>query len=60
MLLTSTFSKLLADRSGATSIEYALMLGMMALVCITSFNAVGGASNGVWGDTATRITAVMR
>ena len=59
-MLLSLVSRFAGARSGATSIEYGLMLGMMALVCITSFNAVGGVSGDVWGDAAVKVGAAMK
>ena len=47
------------DCSGATSIEYSLIIAMMALVCIGGFKALGGSSGGAWGTTANLVTAAM-
>lgn len=33
--------KLLADRRGATAIEYALIAALIALACIIAFNSLG-------------------
>jgi len=35
------FRRFLHDRSGATAIEYGLIAGLIAVVCITAFTAVG-------------------
>ena len=47
------------DDAGATSIEYGLIIGLMALVCITSFKFLGGSSSGKWGTMAATATAAM-
>lgn len=46
--------------AGATSIEYGLIIGLMALVCITAFGMVGGASGGAWGLTAGKVGTAMQ
>ena len=37
-----TFIKLLKTEEGSTAIEYALIVTLIAVVCIASMNAVGG------------------
>jgi pilus assembly protein Flp/PilA len=39
--MTALFKRFLADQSGATSIEYALIAGGIALAIITSVNSLG-------------------
>ena len=48
------------DERGATSLEYAIMLAMMSIACITAFRAVGGTSGGAWGDTANKVSNAMK
>jgi pilus assembly protein Flp/PilA len=53
-------ARFVSDETGATAVEYSLMCGLMALVCITAFTQLGGASGGAWADMAGKITAVMK
>ncbi len=45
----------LKSESGATSIEYAFMLGLVILVCIVGIGVFGLATNSTMQDNATRI-----
>ena len=45
---------------GATTIEYAILIGMMALVCVASFTALGGAVSGRWNNVATAVAAATK
>jgi len=47
------------DRSGATAIEYSLLLSLIAVACILSFQMLGGASSGSWGGTANKVGNAM-
>ena len=55
----SLLSRIARDDTGATSIEYAILIGMMALICIASFSAVGGSSGGRWGSMANAVITAM-
>ena len=48
------------DEAGATAIEYGLIASLMAVVCVTAFSAVGGASGGAWGTMANKISTAMK
>jgi pilus assembly protein Flp/PilA len=48
------------DERGATAIEYALLIAMVAMVCIVSFGAVGGASGGGWNGVANKVSNAMK
>jgi pilus assembly protein Flp/PilA len=41
--------KLRADQSGATAIEYGLIVALLAIACITGLSTLGGGTNGMWG-----------
>nr|WP_314445671.1 Flp family type IVb pilin [uncultured Sphingomonas sp.] len=41
--------KLRADQSGATAIEYGLIVALLAVACITGLSSLGGGTNGMWG-----------
>ncbi|WP_145267433.1 Flp family type IVb pilin [Tautonia plasticadhaerens] len=40
--------RIAADESGATAVEYGVMLAMLILVTIAGIGALGGASNAFW------------
>ena len=48
-------SRFVADEKGATGVEYAILLAMMALACIAAFSTLGGAQGGKWGDMANTV-----
>ncbi|RFC64981.1 Flp family type IVb pilin [Fulvimarina endophytica] len=39
--MSKMFSRFLKNESGATAIEYALIAGLMAVVCISAITALG-------------------
>ena len=51
--------RLARSETGATSIEYSLILALMALVCITAFNMLGNSNSGGWGKMANTAVAAM-
>lgn len=48
MLTPLTFEDFLADDSGATAIEYGLIIGLVALVIVGAVSALGGSLDGVF------------
>ncbi len=46
------FRRFLHDRSGATAIEYGLIAGLIAVVCIGAFTAVGTKLNAKFNAVA--------
>ncbi len=49
----------LLDESGATAIEYALIAGLMALVCVASFSQLGGVVQAFYTITASLVAAAI-
>lgn len=45
----------LVDESGPTSVEYAVMLALILIVCIASIFAVGTINSGIWSSDESRI-----
>lgn len=41
---------MLKDEKGATMVEYALMVALIAVVCIGAVTAVGGSTNTTFGN----------
>lgn len=53
----SSQSDLLSDETGATAIEYALIAGLMALVCVAAFTQLGAVVEAFYTITATLVDA---
>jgi Flp pilus assembly pilin Flp len=51
--LLSTQNELAADDRGATAVEYALVVSLIAVVAVTAFTALGGSATSVLGNVAT-------
>lgn len=47
------------DESGATAVEYAVMLALIIGVCIGAVGFFGSTANGSWQDTSGRLSASM-
>jgi len=45
------------DEEGATMVEYALMLALIAIVCIGAVTAIGDSANTTFNDAASNMTA---
>lgn len=55
--LHSFASDLSSDETGATAIEYALIAGLMALVCVAAFTQLGAVVEAFYTITATLVDA---
>lgn len=56
----SEFLKALAlDRTGATAIEYGLIVSLVVIASIGAFQSVADQNTGLWGTVKTKIAAVM-
>jgi pilus assembly protein Flp/PilA len=49
------FRRFLADRSGATAVEYALIVGVLSLVIVGGLKPVADALQALWGDNDNRL-----
>ncbi|MEW4490120.1 Flp/Fap pilin component [Thalassoglobus neptunius] len=47
--------KFLADESGPTSVEYAVMLALILAVCIGAVRALGDGQTGMWGKNLSEL-----
>ncbi|EKF17760.1 Flp family type IVb pilin [Nitratireductor pacificus] len=54
------FKQFLANRSGATAIEYALLAGLIALVIIGGIRGMGTSLQGTMEDVASQTSEVMK
>jgi len=55
----NTWWKFWRDESGATAVEYAVMLALIIGVCIGAVSFFGGTANGSWQDTSVKLGASM-
>ena len=53
---TSACKRFLADESGATMVEYALMVALVAIATISAVTGVASALQTQFGSTATHVT----
>lgn len=49
----------LADESGPTAVEYAVMLMLIILVCISAIQTVGAWASGSWDHSSTELQNAM-
>lgn len=47
----------LKDESGPTSVEYAVMMALIMLVCISAIRALGNNQSGMWGGIDSKLDA---
>jgi pilus assembly protein Flp/PilA len=51
--------RLLSDDSGATAVEYAVMLALIIGVCVGAIGLFGSTASGSWQDTSDRLGTAM-
>ena len=54
-----TLKRLLQDRSGATSLEYGLIISLIFLVILTALTAFGDTSTGIFNGAMNAIRSAM-
>jgi len=54
---TSALVSFLKDESGPTAVEYAVMLALIILVCITAITTLGTNANNTFSYVGTRVGA---
>lgn len=58
MKIIDTLRSIRQNESGATTVEYALLLALIAGALLFSLTALGNESGTFWGSTATSIDAI--
>lgn len=53
------FRGLLADRRGATAVEYGLIAALIVIAAMGGISALGGGAGGMWTDLATIATTYL-
>lgn len=49
--------KFMKSEDGPTAVEYAIMLALIVIVCLTAIQAVGTAANSAFQNVTTQMTA---
>ena len=57
MTIDSVIIRLIKDKSGATAVEYALILAMIVLVMIVALDGVATETVGIWDNIAEKSVA---
>ncbi len=52
---TSALFNFHRDQEGATSVEYAIMLALIAAVCVVAITSVGGEAGSFWSNNSDEI-----
>jgi pilus assembly protein Flp/PilA len=53
--LTNALVRFLQDESGPTAVEYAVMLALIIVVCITAITALGSNTNNTFSYVGTQV-----
>ncbi len=56
-ILSRALRRFLADESGPTAVEYAVMLALIIVVCIASITTLGTNANSTFGNVALNAAA---
>ena len=57
--MRTLFARLIEDESGATAIEYGLIISLMVVVILTALTAFGNASTSVFNAAMAKLSAAM-
>ncbi|MEL6877653.1 MAG: Flp family type IVb pilin [Pseudomonadota bacterium] len=58
MLLTNFLRELGNDETGATAVEYGLIVSLIVIACIGAFQAVANENTGLWAQVRTAVTSI--
>jgi pilus assembly protein Flp/PilA len=47
------------DKRGTTTIEYAMLCGMIVLAILAAVQGLGSENGGIWSDVSTKATTAM-
>lgn len=57
--MRTLFARLIDDESGATAIEYGLIISLMVVVILTALTAFGNASTSVFNTAMSKLSAAI-
>ena len=55
--IRQTLRRLIADRRGATAIEYGLIVALIGIAMSSALAMLGGGNGGMWTMIATKVTS---
>ena len=58
-MLSNITKELVDDTSGATAIEYGLVVALIAMAMLVALQSVAGTTVGMWNNVNTKSTAAM-
>jgi pilus assembly protein Flp/PilA len=58
-MLSTFLKRLVVDRSGATAVEYGLILSLIVLAMIAALQGVATTTINMWGDVESKSAAAM-
>lgn len=56
--IVSKVQRFLKSEDGPTAVEYAIMLALIVIVCLTAIQAIGTNANSAFNDIATQLNSV--
>lgn len=59
MKLQEVLKRIAQDKSGATAIEYGLIVSLIVIAMLASLSSLGGGALGMWTNVANKTTAAM-
>lgn len=59
MKIASFVRQFVADESGPTAVEYAVMLALVLMAVISAINAVGNSTSAMWQNDANKINSAV-
>jgi len=57
--IRTTLRRLLADRRGATAIEYGLIAALIVIAMMGGLSTLGGGAGGMWTDLSATVANAM-
>lgn len=57
--MINLWRKLRQDARGATAVEYGLIVSLVVVAIASGITSVGGATGGMWGNIANKVSAAM-
>ncbi|WP_328598431.1 Flp family type IVb pilin [Pontixanthobacter aestiaquae] len=59
MTLMPILKRIAKDESGATAVEYGLIVSLIVIASIGAFDSVANENNGLWGRVTSKVGAVL-
>lgn len=58
--MQSSWQDFLTDETGATVVEYGLIVSLVTIVLVVGLSQLGATSDGMWGMVSTKVGAALR